>query len=334
MTIGAAKTIAMTTIQKEGENAGPSGNESSDRSKLVFNSDTRLGGVLDSRCINRFTPPMRMTGVSPRFTFRHLARQMCPVLGLAVVVCLSSCTKQESANAGISTAPATASHARKLPDNTELSKVEGVSIVQCPPSEFSNYSISRDFGGTTAEARTALLKDVLSDWCEFEGMLKFDAELPEARYNIRVAGEEGQKLWPKTKRAFEQVFGLRFVQQTNEVDVFVLQKAEPSPKGLTPVKDADRANYGTDSTPGGLGYDVKAATMADLTEKILASYLELPVMDETGLEGYYKFVVSMNHWKPTTVFTAMEKLGLKLQKDKRTLPVMHVVWAADAQPVP
>ena len=64
---------------------------------------------------------------------------------------------------------------------------------------------------------------------------------------------------------------------------------------------------------------------------VVTHYVDVPVLDETGLEGYYGFTVSMDHWKPGTVYPAFEKLGLKLVKTKR--PV-HVIRILKAEPTP
>lgn len=206
---------------------------------------------------------------------------------------------------------------RNLPDNVELSKVKGVSIIQCPARQYFREMV------LDVKAENAPLSEVIRLWCEFDGWLFIDAKLPDARYNIIVEAKDRQTAWPITKQAFEKVFGLRFVEGKETLDVWVLQKAEDSPRGLSKV-EAKFSNWGTEQTSRGFGYEIRAGDMEDLAE-IASKYVDEPVLDETGLTGFYKFTLAMDHWKPQTLFPAVERLGLKLQKTKRELPVMRVI---------
>ena len=215
--------------------------------------------------------------------------------------------------------------ARTLPDDVELSKVAGVSIVQCPPGDYQGRGYSLDSRSSSIVAQTAPLPNVLHAWCPFDGWIMIEAEFPDALYNIKVEAEEGASSWPLAKQAFEQVFGLRFVESMELTDVYVIRKIEGAPRGLT-ESTAESSGWGTKTTSGGFGYEVRGGYMQTLVN-IVSDYVDKPVLDETGLTGFYKFVLAMDHWKPETVFSGVEKLGLKLEKTKRKLHIMRILYA-------
>lgn len=216
----------------------------------------------------------------------------------------------------------------ELPDDVELSKIKGVSIVQCASPD-GHWTIGEDSASKTAETVAAPLEEVIRRWCPVEGRLVIDAKLPAGLYNIRIEAEPGQSFWSLAEQAFREVFGLRFVQCTEEIDVLVLKQQANIPPELARV-DAESSDWGTASTDCGFGYDVRAGTMKDLVD-IVSKYFDGPVLDETGLTGFYKFTLAMDHWEPQTVFPAVEQLGLKLHKAKRQLSVMHVVSVSAKQ---
>lgn len=218
-----------------------------------------------------------------------------------------------------------------LPDQVELSKTPGVSIVQCPAGVARTDRIGGDGSSASAEAETATLDSVILAWCNFSGWIKLDADLPDRRYNIRVAADDEHNVWSRVKPAFEEVFGIRFVEGLEPTAAVVLRKSQAVPTGLTRVEA--QTNWGTAQTAGGFGYKAGAASMAELA-KIVARYVDEPVLEETGLEGNYQFELAMDHWQPKTVFPAVEKLGLKLVREQRDLNIMRVVRAGGKPEAP
>ena len=268
-------------------------------------------------------------------TQNQISYQYCSVyrtiLMLGFVLSLSAvgCQKADTEPGAGGSSASSQKEPRKFQDNVELSTVKGVSIVQLPEG-----TLERPVGYTPdltiGTARSGSVSAAIYAWCDFAGWIIIDANLPDAVYEMTVRAQEGGLIWPLAKKALEDVFELRFVEGKEMLDVVVLQKAEDSPHGLVAV-EAKGSSWGTAQTPGGFGYEVRAGNMEDLT-KIVSEYVEESVLDETGLSGYYKFTLVMDHWKPKTVFPAVEKLGLKLVKTKRELPVMRVVVAPKEAP--
>ncbi len=248
------------------------------------------------------------------------------IAALLLAFCLTGCGKGTSGGQS-------SGSSRKLPDNVELSKTEGVSIVQLPqgtqyvdPNIGATSYLSGDGIAGPATARNELLSDIIWNWAAFgtgfKGWFSIDAELPDARYHVTISLKEGQTVGSLLREAFEPVFGLRFAEANEMLDVHLLVKTRDVPEGLTKVQ-SETAHGGTTQTPGGFGYMFKAETMTHLAS-LMEKYVDGPVLDETGLDGFYAFTLSMDHWKPQTVHPALEALGLRLQPARREVHTLRV----------
>ena len=157
-------------------------------------------------------------------------------------------------------------------------------------------------------------------------------------------------------------FELKTHTETREVTVYALTAGKGKPK-MMPAGDSERAGCKPDPnaprpiTNMGLMTACKNTTMADLAEdlqRMAAAYMDHPVVDATGLEGGWDFVMG---WTPKaqlqsarqadadqqsnpavqaadpngiTAFEAVEReLGLRLVKQKRTIPVIVVDHVAE-----
>jgi uncharacterized protein (TIGR03435 family) len=214
------------------------------------------------------------------------------------------------------------------PIGVELCSLPGVSIIRCPDKNAdSGHAITsdRDKGDATKlEAKNAKLFDVFCFLCPFEnGPIYNDAPLPEGAYNITLAcGKDGETAWPRLKEAFEKTFHVRVRQFKRLEDVHVLKRDTGKSLRLLTTPDKGK-NWGTAQTPDGFGYKFRCATMEDLAE-ILEKFTNTTVLNETALEGTYAFELSMDCWKPQTVFSGIEKLGLRLTKEKREMDTLHI----------
>ena len=182
----------------------------------------------------------------------------------------------------------------------------------------------------------------------------------------------GRPLPPPLSVGLEMLRGLlldRFELKTHtenrEVTVYALTLAGAKPK-LTQADDAERSGCKPDPTAPKPAANIntmiacKNTTMADLAvnlQQMANAYMDHPVVDATGLSGGWNFVMGWtprNFMQPTpassqtagatatvdaavpegiTVFDAMEKeLGLKLVKQKRSIPVI-VVDHVDEKPI-
>lgn len=213
-----------------------------------------------------------------------------------------------------------------LPFGEQLSKTEGVSIIQCRPKSGSLQSISRD--DHSASATSAYLEDLIYSWTDFEGWVFIEANFPNRTYDVEIKTQEEATVANLARHAFESTFGLRYSEAIEPIDVWVLSVDEKSQKKL-PLSDSQSTNWGTKQTSGGFGYDFRAGSMDDLTG-VLGKYLEGGiVIDETGLKGFYKFTLAMDHWNPETAAPAVKALGLKVTRAKRELPTLRINYATE-----
>lgn len=133
-------------------------------------------------------------------------------------------------------------------------------------------------------------------------------------------------------------FNLKYHFETRESSVFALVPAKGGPK-LQGVKiDPDKPapslqGGGVDAHGGAQGLEFDAKTMSPLgVTALLSSQLEAPVVDHTGLTGYFNFTLQIGReWSASNpqswpdIFTAVqEQLGLKLERTKANIPVLVI----------
>jgi uncharacterized protein (TIGR03435 family) len=132
-------------------------------------------------------------------------------------------------------------------------------------------------------------------------------------------------------------FHLKVHTETKESSVYAMTIAKSGSKLQQVKTDADDPNQPTPSSKGvdvqahggaqGLEFDVKSASMRAVVG-MLASQVEAPVVDRTGLPGYYDFTLQFGRpWSASNpeswpdIFTAVqEQLGLKLDRTKADVP--------------
>lgn len=206
----------------------------------------------------------------------------------------------------------------------ELSTVPGVSIRRSAVPDRHRGGITADPRMATVRAENRTLIVVLGWGLPVQIRVYGAAALPQGRYDVTIDGNgEGEKVWPLLKEAYEKAFSVRIHKGKKSLEVYVLERAKAGSLGMTPVAADGQSTWGTARTSGGLRYRFKAASMEDLCW-VLEGYTDTPVIDETGLAGRFDFESTMDRWKPETVFPAVEKLGLKLRKQKREMEVLQI----------
>lgn len=137
-------------------------------------------------------------------------------------------------------------------------------------------------------------------------------------------------------------FGLRFHREMREQSVYALVQAKSGAK-LKPA-DPEKAKDKIVDTPfgprkgfmstGGRGVYIATAATMDTLAGQLGGILQRPVLDQTGLKGYYAFDLRWSPEDDTEVISLLERqLGLRLES--RKLPVeMFVVDHVERTPTP
>jgi uncharacterized protein (TIGR03435 family) len=132
-------------------------------------------------------------------------------------------------------------------------------------------------------------------------------------------------------------FQLRYHRETREGPVYLLTRTNKELK-LRPTQDPNEYPWVGSVAGGGISRDglrATNATMALLTAR-LSSYLERPVIDQTGLEGAFDFQYEFSSNDPATdvisvIMASLQGLGLKLAAGKG--PVESLVIDQVAHPV-
>jgi uncharacterized protein (TIGR03435 family) len=153
---------------------------------------------------------------------------------------------------------------------------------------------------------------------------------------------------PMLQKLLEEQFKLKSHREDRPVEAYALTVGKGDLK-LTPGDAAARSDCKRTVDRGAFTLKCENTTMAEFTEvmrRYAPGYIDLPVTDQTGMKGAFNFSVTWNGraatdpaaagrggsasgeiadpGSGTTFFTAVEKIGLKLSKGKRPLPVLVV----------
>ena len=159
---------------------------------------------------------------------------------------------------------------------------------------------------------------------------------------------------PMIKKLLEEQFNLKAHRENRPVEVYALAAGKSGPK-LTPGDPAARSDCKRSVDRGAFVLTCVNTTMAEFAEKMrrfAPGYIDLPVADVTGLKGAFNFSVTWNDRAVTdpsrrrggnasaesddpgggtTFYSSVEKIGLKMTREKRPMPVL-VVEKVDRAP--
>ena len=154
------------------------------------------------------------------------------------------------------------------------------------------------------------------------------------RYEIVAKAEQSDNddsaLMAMLQTLLADRFKLVLHRETRNISAYVLEVDKKGPK----LEKADPGESVTDTRSGGRGItiDVRCTGM-DMFAEVLARSMDLPVVNQTGLEGIFNFKL---HWTPdnaraasnaddVSIFTALEEqLGLRLHAAKAPVPVLVI----------
>jgi uncharacterized protein (TIGR03435 family) len=117
-------------------------------------------------------------------------------------------------------------------------------------------------------------------------------------------------------------FGFKFHLETKEGEVYILTRGS-KPLQLKPAKDLEadpRAIVFTKSPDIADGEAMGRNTSTDYLAIRLSRYLQLPVLNETGITGSYDFDLPPddpeNHDVVAAAFSVVDRLGLKIKRGR------------------
>lgn len=127
-------------------------------------------------------------------------------------------------------------------------------------------------------------------------------------------------------------FGLKFHMETKEGEVYLLRRGT-KPLQLKPPKDPNAASYAIVymKSTGDDGEAEGTNTTTDYLAERLGRYLQLPVLNQTGITGSYDFhlppVDPENKDIAVATYSVVDRLGLAIKRGRgpiQTLVIDHV----------
>jgi uncharacterized protein (TIGR03435 family) len=180
------------------------------------------------------------------------------------------------------------------------------------------------------------------------------APTSSVRYDVEATAPEGAEsrksnplspkapLLPDQRQMLRSLlverFHLKFHRESREAPVFLLTLSG-KPLKLSDTKKKSDFPWSGGLSGGGVvgdGLAGESETMADLAQR-LSSYMGRPVLDRTGLTGFYDFRVPYQSVDarpdiPAMISSCLRDLGLKLEASKAPVEKI-VIDAIDATPI-
>lgn len=135
--------------------------------------------------------------------------------------------------------------------------------------------------------------------------------------DLLVAPTERDSLYAILRAKLNQSLSIKARQEERELDVYVLKGKTGAPLEL-PRSTAEKSSYSF----SGRGYDGQKVTLADFAANYLSNELGLPVVDETGLDGFFDIKTTVNLRTNDEIEHSIARLGLEVEKTKRKMPVI------------
>jgi uncharacterized protein (TIGR03435 family) len=145
--------------------------------------------------------------------------------------------------------------------------------------------------------------------------------LQDARYDISASmgDDRNGALLFLLSNAIEASFGLKVHRETREMDVLVLTAPQQS---INNLKRSTASKSKLSTTPGvtiGIGQEIQV--LVDGLEETL----NMPVVNETNLQGHYDWEILYEKENPVSIINAVRKdLGLQAERTKRAIEVLVV----------
>lgn len=168
-----------------------------------------------------------------------------------------------------------------------------------------------------------------SQWFEINAVPPEDS--PSRGIKVRNAEATSEQCF-MLQSLLRDRFGFKFHMEKKEGEVYLLSRGSKALQ-LKPPKDAAADPRAIVMMKGGVddGEAVGTNTTTDYLASRLSRYLQLPVLNETGITGSYDFnlppVDPENHDLVVAVLGVVDRLGLKIKRGRgsiQTLVIDHV----------
>lgn len=134
--------------------------------------------------------------------------------------------------------------------------------------------------------------------------------------DLLVSPGQQDSLYFILQQYLDRVLPVKVRRIKKEIPVYVLKQKQGLPVMITPsAAETQRYSF------SGRGYEGTKVTVAAFAA-YLTNELELPVVDETGLKGFYDIKTNVEQRNKEGILKSMEPLGLTLEKTVREMPVI------------
>ena len=135
--------------------------------------------------------------------------------------------------------------------------------------------------------------------------------------DLLVKPEQKDSLYIILQQYLNKHFPVQSRLEKKFIEVLVLKQKSGMKIKLT-KSVAEKASYGF----SGAGYNGVKVLVSDFASDYLTNELEFPVVDETGLTGFYDIKTNVELRNREGILQSIEKLGLTVEKAIREMPVI------------
>jgi uncharacterized protein (TIGR03435 family) len=171
-------------------------------------------------------------------------------------------------------------------------------------------------------ARNRTLHDIILIACPNSPPIVDETGLTGDRFDLLIEGNNAtaDEYWKSLQKTLREKFLIFAVVERRQIEIYELTSGGEKPEGLVKSVAEDKQAQRTNSN----GWEFTGFTMDDLVAEF-NNHLDLPVYNESRLEGRYDFTID---WDGTLfadkIAESLKKIGLNLDKVKREKEVLVV----------
>lgn len=136
--------------------------------------------------------------------------------------------------------------------------------------------------------------------------------------DLLIPANSSENILEVLKKKLNNNLPVKARQEQKIIEVYVLKQITANSFTI-PVSAAEESTFSF----SGRGFNGTKNTLKEFAEEYLSNELGLPVVDETGLVGFYDIQTNVEQRNRAGIIESIEKLGLKVEKTTRLMPVIY-----------
>jgi uncharacterized protein (TIGR03435 family) len=136
-------------------------------------------------------------------------------------------------------------------------------------------------------------------------------------FDLLVKPSQKDSLLLIMQQKLQQSLPVKARMEMRDTDVYVLKLKEEG-KVIIPASKLTALTYGF----SGRGFDGQGATLNDFCNIYLSNEFNLPVIDETGVDGRYDIKTNVEMRTKEGILKSIDDIGFKVEKTRRKLRIM------------